>query len=214
MRKLTLFLLAFALTLSLCACGDGNAPQNDTTAPDAGDTAPETPAVPQHHDDHDTHDHTVTPPAAPEDITGQTDPAAETLPVQNEEPAAPADAAAATTAPAPEQISKPESKPESEPAPAPAPQPEPEPAPAPAPEPEPQPEPEPAPQPAADPKATAQSLVGHQVSELYAAIGYPVSSDYAPSCLDLEGEDGELVYDGFVVYTLKTAGGETIDSVA
>ena len=72
----------------------------------------------------------------------------------------------------------------------------------------------PAPQPAADPKATAQSLVGHQVSELYAAIGRPVSSDYAPSCLDLEGEDGELVYDGFVVYTLKTAGGETIDSVA
>ena len=79
---------------------------------------------------------------------------------------------------------------------------------------DPAPEPEPAPQPAADPKATAQSLVGHQVSELYAAIGRPVSSDYAPSCLDLEGEDGELVYDGFVVYTLKTAGGETIDSVA
>lgn len=56
--------------------------------------------------------------------------------------------------------------------------------------------------------------MGRPVSELYAAIGKPLSSDYAPSCLDLEGEDGELVYDGFVVYTLKNASGETIDSVA
>ncbi len=59
-----------------------------------------------------------------------------------------------------------------------------------------------------------KGLVGRPVSELYAAIGKPLSSDYAPSCLDLEGEDGELVYDGFVVYTLKNASGETIDSVA
>lgn len=213
MKKVTLFLLALALTLSLCACGGGNAPQNDAAAPDAGDTAPEAPAAPQHHDDHNIHDHTVIPPAAPEDANGQTDPAAvtpEQSPAQDEEPAPPAPAVTGTNEPASQPAAKPEPKPE----PAPAPQPEPEPAPAPAPEPEPQPEPEPAPQPAADPKATAQSLVGHQVSELYAAIGHPLSSDYAPSCLDLEGEDGELVYDGFVVYTLKTAGGETIDSVA
>ena len=185
MKKLTLFLLALALTLSLCACGGGSAPENDTAAPDDAAPADPAPAVQQHHDDvHDDHDYHTIITTAPEDAAI----------VPTETPA--------------EQSPAQDEDPAPEPTPTPAPQPEP------APTPEPAPEPEPAPQPAADPKATAQSLVGHQVSELYAAIGRPVSSDYAPSCLDLEGEDGELVYDGFVVYTLKTAGGETIDSVA
>ena len=83
---------------------------------------------------------------------------------------------------------------------------------APEPEPTPEPEPEPAPAPA-DPKTVAQGLVGHPVSELYAAIGRPISSDYAPSCLVENGEDGELVYEGFVVYTEKGPDFETVYAV-
>ena len=209
MKKLTLFLLALALTLSLCACGGGSAPENDTAAPDDAAPADPAPAVQQHHDDvHDDHDYHTIITTAPEDAAiVPTETPAEQSPAQDEDPAP---EPAPTPAPQPEPAPTPEPKPEPQPAPQPTPAPQPEPAPTP----EPAPEPEPAPQPAADPKATAQSLVGHQVSELYAAIGRPVSSEYAPSCLDLEGEDGELVYDGFVVYTLKTAGGETIDSVA
>lgn len=68
-------------------------------------------------------------------------------------------------------------------------------------------------QPPADPKAAAEGLVGSDVSALYAAIGYPVSSSYAPSCLG-DGEDGELVYDGFTVYTFKDINGaETVQVV-
>ena len=219
MKKLLLLLTAFALTLSLCACGGGNTPENDTAAPDDAAPADPAPAVQQHHDDghddHDGHDYHTIITTAPEDAAlVPTETPAEQSPAQDEDPVPPADAAAGTNEPAPQPPAKPEPKPEPEPQPAPTPAPQPEPAPEPTPAPDPAPAPEPAPEPAADPKATAQSLVGHQVSELYAAIGRPISSDYAPSCLDLEGEDGELVYDGFVVYTLKTAGGETIDSVA
>ena len=68
-------------------------------------------------------------------------------------------------------------------------------------------------QPPADPKAAAEGMVGSDVSALYAAIGYPVSSSYAPSCLG-DGEDGELVYDGFTVYTFKDINGaETVQVV-
>ncbi len=85
------------------------------------------------------------------------------------------------------------------------------------PEPSAEPEPEPSAEPESDPesdaKAAAEALVGADVSELYEAIGYPVSSSYAPSCLG-DGEDGELVYDGFTVYTFKAASGaETVTVV-
>ena len=66
--------------------------------------------------------------------------------------------------------------------------------------------------PAGDPKAIAQGLVGRPVSELYAAIGKPLSADYAPSCL-IDGDDGELAYDGFVVYTERGADYETVYAV-
>lgn len=66
--------------------------------------------------------------------------------------------------------------------------------------------------PAGDPKAIAQGLVGRPVSELYAAIGQPLSADYAPSCL-IDGDDGELTYDGFVVYTERGADYETVYAV-
>ena len=72
--------------------------------------------------------------------------------------------------------------------------------------------PQPTPVPDADPKATAQGLVGSDISALYAAVGYPTSSSYAPSCLG-DGEDGELLYDGFTVYTYRENGVETIQTV-
>ena len=64
-------------------------------------------------------------------------------------------------------------------------------------------------QPATDKKALAKSCEGKNVSELYALIGQPNSSDYAPSCL-VDGEDGMLYYDGFVVYTTREGDVETV----
>lgn len=58
-------------------------------------------------------------------------------------------------------------------------------------------------------KALAESCVGKNVSELYELIGQPNSSDYAPSCL-VDGEDGMLYYDGFVVYTTREGDVETV----
>ena len=55
----------------------------------------------------------------------------------------------------------------------------------------------------------AKSCVGKDVSELYKLIGEPESSDYAPSCL-VDGEDGMLYYDGFVVYTTRENGVENV----
>ena len=72
----------------------------------------------------------------------------------------------------------------------------------------------------AEPEETGDSLLeiakgyeGANVDELIAAIGDPNSSDYAPSCLG-EGEDGNLYYDGFTVYTYRdTSGAETVNYV-
>ena len=59
-------------------------------------------------------------------------------------------------------------------------------------------------------KALAESCIDKDVSELYALIGEPESSDYAPSCLVQGGEDGMLYYDGFVVYTTREGDVETV----
>lgn len=58
--------------------------------------------------------------------------------------------------------------------------------------------------------AIAQSLIDEPVEKLYEAIGYPESSDYAPSCLTLGAEDGNLYYDGFIVYTVRNGENETV----
>lgn len=63
-----------------------------------------------------------------------------------------------------------------------------------------------------DAKALANSCMDKSVTELYALIGEPISTDYAPSCLG-PGEDGMLFYDGFVVYTYRENGQETINYV-
>ena len=60
---------------------------------------------------------------------------------------------------------------------------------------------------------TAKTFEGAPVEDLIAAIGEPESSDYAPSCLG-EGEDGNLYYDGFTVYTYRDPDGqETVNYV-
>ena len=57
----------------------------------------------------------------------------------------------------------------------------------------------------------AESCIGGSVEDLYDLIGEPQSSDYAPSCNGGEGaEDGNLYYDGFIVYTLKEGDNETV----
>ena len=57
----------------------------------------------------------------------------------------------------------------------------------------------------------ALSLVEHPVEELYEALGEPIESMYASSCLVQGGQDGVLTYDGFTVYTLVDANGnETV----
>ena len=59
------------------------------------------------------------------------------------------------------------------------------------------------------PLEAAKEFEGAPLEDLIAAIGEPESSDYAPSCLG-EGEDGNLYYDGFTVYTYRENGTETV----
>ena len=51
-----------------------------------------------------------------------------------------------------------------------------------------------------------KTLIDAPVEELYEAIGQPEDSAYASSCLG-EGEDGELYYEGFTVYTYRDPDG-------
>lgn len=60
---------------------------------------------------------------------------------------------------------------------------------------------------------TAQGLIGSSLSALTDAIGEPKNESYASSCLG-DGEDGELSYDGFTVYTYRAPDGtETVYDV-
>lgn len=61
-------------------------------------------------------------------------------------------------------------------------------------------------------KELALTFIGEDVDDLIAAIGEPSGSDYAPSCLG-SGEDGELFYDGFSVYTYREGDTETVQDV-
>ena len=63
-----------------------------------------------------------------------------------------------------------------------------------------------------DLKALAESCVDKSVDDLYALIGEPESADYAPSCLG-EGEDGNLNYGDFVVYTYREGDEEVVTYV-
>ena len=57
-----------------------------------------------------------------------------------------------------------------------------------------------------------KSYIDKPIEELYAVIGEPESSDYAPSCLG-DGEDGMLIYDGFIVYTYREGDSEIVFDV-
>ena len=62
--------------------------------------------------------------------------------------------------------------------------------------------------------ALAESCIDKSVEELYELIGEPISADYAPSCLNPGvGEDGNLEYDGFIVYTYREGDQETVQYV-
>lgn len=61
-------------------------------------------------------------------------------------------------------------------------------------------------------KSIAQSYVGKSAGSLISAIGSPNSRSYAPSCMG-EGEDGQLKYSGFTVYTYRENGKETVQHV-
>ncbi len=60
---------------------------------------------------------------------------------------------------------------------------------------------------------TAVSCIGKPLSALTEQIGEPASVSYSSSCLG-DGEDGELYYDGFTVYTYRdTDGSENVYDV-
>ena len=62
--------------------------------------------------------------------------------------------------------------------------------------------------------AQAEGCIEKSVEELYALIGEPLSANYVPSCLNPGvGEDGELEYDGFIVYTYREGDTEIVQYV-
>ena len=58
----------------------------------------------------------------------------------------------------------------------------------------------------------AQAFIGKSASSMIAAIGAPASKSYASSCMG-DGEDGELHYSGFTVYTYKEGSSEKVTDV-
>lgn len=112
------------------------------------------------------------------------------------------------------------SAPVSEPNPAAEPLPAPEPVPEAEPEPVAEPEPAPEPQPVSEPAENSEpgedssldaalACAGQDISALYAAIGQPEDSFYEYSCSG-PGDDGVLYYDGFLVFTYRENGVETV----
>ena len=65
----------------------------------------------------------------------------------------------------------------------------------------------------AERRARALEFVGEDAEKLIEALGEPLERNYAPSCLG-SGEDGELVYEGFTVYTYREGDRETVKDVA
>ncbi|MGX8693072.1 MAG: hypothetical protein ACSW8E_04865 [Clostridia bacterium] len=54
-------------------------------------------------------------------------------------------------------------------------------------------------------------MKGQPVKDLIDLVGEPISREYSSSCLIEGGQDGQLIYEGFIVYTLvQKDGTETI----
>ena len=60
--------------------------------------------------------------------------------------------------------------------------------------------------------AIAKEYIEQPVSALIERIGEPADRDYAKSCFG-DGDDGNLYYDGFIVYTYRENGEETVIDV-
>lgn len=232
MKKRTLALLLALALLGLTACGGAQA-GTEETAPGSAPVEEAVPADPAPTESGADPAPEETVPGesaavtAPEETTPQESAAvsapAETQPAVTvpesaavvEEPVQPADVPSAP----PEETVQPEEPAPSESAPAQVAVAEtpsvtaPSPEPVPAPEESQAPAEEPAP---ADPQPAtvedARAFIGQGVDSLTAALGAPLSSSYAPSCLG-SGEDGELIYDGFTVYTYREDGVETVEDV-
>ena len=59
--------------------------------------------------------------------------------------------------------------------------------------------------------ARVLKMKGQPVEDLIEWLGEPISREYSSSCLIEGGQDGQLIYDGFIVYTLVDKdGAETI----
>ena len=191
MKKLTALISALSLLLVLCACSDPGAagPESEEVSlePASTQAVSEGPAQ--------STAPSGEPSAAPTEEIETPEPGEGSEPPSD----AVSEAPAVTSTPAPAASQAPAATS----------------TPAVAPDPTPTAEPDPTlePTPAADPKAVARGLIGHPVSELYAAIGRPLSSDYAPGCVEPDSEDGELIYSGFTVYTVRTASREYVYDV-
>ena len=59
----------------------------------------------------------------------------------------------------------------------------------------------------------AREYLDRDAAELIEALGEPLERNYAPSCLG-GGEDGELVYEGFTVYTYREGDRETVTDIS
>lgn len=68
------------------------------------------------------------------------------------------------------------------------------------------------PAPAASALEIAQGYVEQEVAGLIEEIGEPLASEYVSSCMG-PGQDGELNYDGFTVYTYKEGSSEIVKVV-
>ncbi len=190
MKKKLIPLLAGALSaaLLLSACGGRTEPTPEPAVPPApSQEARPTAAVTSLPE---------TPPPGP-----TTDAPSEPAPESTPAPTAPAETAKPTPTPAQAGTPKPE------PTQAPAVN-----TPAPTPKPTPAPTPEPTREPPAVTKQAAMAYIGQSAASLAAALGQPLSKDYAPSCMG-SGEDGEWSYPGFTVYTYREGGSETVVDV-
>lgn len=59
--------------------------------------------------------------------------------------------------------------------------------------------------------AKVKKMKGQPVADLIELLGEPISKEYSSSCLIEGGQDGQLIYDGFIVYTLvQKDGTETV----
>ena len=57
--------------------------------------------------------------------------------------------------------------------------------------------------------AKINALKDQDVAKVYALVGQPQSADYASSCLG-PGQDGQLQYEGFLVFTYKEGDREIV----